>query len=95
MKTRRTADRSVARIADDDGRAIGTSTVSPCTTNGERTKHRMNPEPGPSLRAGALSHDLIAERARAIWLERGCLPDHDQENWRDAEAQLRTELGIG
>lgn len=95
MKTRRTTDGTAARMTDMGVRGIGASIVSLGTTDGETTKHRMGPEPGPSLQAATLSHDRIAERARAIWLERGCSPDHDQENWRDAEAQLRTELGIG
>ncbi|MBN1505670.1 MAG: DUF2934 domain-containing protein [Sedimentisphaerales bacterium] len=30
----------------------------------------------------------------AIWLERGCPRDRDDENWREAEAQLKTEMGI-
>jgi hypothetical protein len=51
-------------------------------------------KPRPALQAVALTRDLIAERARAIWLERGCPRDRDEENWREAEAQLRTELGI-
>ncbi len=95
MKTRRTTDGTAARMTDMGVRGIGASIVPLRTTDGETTKHRMGPEPGPSLQAVTLSHDRIAERARAIWLERGCSPDHDQENWRDAEAQLRTELGIG
>ena len=36
---------------------------------------------------------MIAERARAIWLERGCSFNQDEENWREAEAQLKTEVG--
>jgi hypothetical protein len=95
MKTRRTTKRTAARITDNDVRATGTSIISPRTTNSKKTKHRVGPEPGPSVQAGALSHDLIAERAKAIWLERGCSPDQDEENWREAEAQLKAELGIG
>lgn len=94
MKIRRTANATAARTADNDVRAMGTSIVPACTTHKEKTKRCMSPEPGRSYQAVALSHDLIAERARAIWLERGCLPDHDQENWRDAEAQLTVELAI-
>jgi len=95
MKTRRTTDGTPARMTDTGMRGIGASIVSFRTTNGDTTKRRMGPEPGPSLQAVALSHDRIAERARAIWLARGCSPDHDQENWCDAEAQLKAELGIG
>ena len=49
----------------------------------------------PVLQAVVLTHDLIAERARTIWLERGCSPARDEENWREAETQLKAELGIG
>ncbi len=95
MKIRRTTDGTATRMTDTGVRGIGSSIVSLRMTDGDATKRRMGPEPGPALQAVALSHDRIAERARAIWLERGCSSDHDQENWRDAEAQLRTELGTG
>jgi len=95
MKTRRTANGTAARMTDTGLRGIGANIVSLRTTDEKTTKHRMGPEPGPSLQTVPLSHDRIAERARAIWLARGCSPDHDQENWCDAEAQLKTELGIG
>ncbi len=94
MKSRRTTNGTVARMTDTGIRGIGPNTISLRTTNGDTTKQRMGPEAGPSLQAVALSHDRIAERARAIWLARGCSPDHDHENWCDAEAQLRGELGI-
>jgi hypothetical protein len=47
----------------------------------------------PALQAVVLTQDLIAERARTIWLERGSALGHDEENWREAEAQLKTEMG--
>lgn len=39
-----------------------------------------------------LSHEQIAERAKAIWLASGCIPGRDEQNWHEAEAQLRAEL---
>jgi hypothetical protein len=42
----------------------------------------------------ALTHEQIAERARAIWIERGRIVGEDERNWREAEAQLRGELGL-
>jgi|GEM_PF-788447 len=36
--------------------------------------------------------EQIAERARAIWLKGGCLPGRDNENWLEAERQLRAEM---
>jgi hypothetical protein len=95
MKTRRATNGTATGITNNEAPAIGTSIVSLRTTNDEQTKHRTKPEPGLCRQAGAPSHDLIAERARAIWLEHGCPSGQDEENWRDAEVQLRIELGIG
>jgi len=95
MKTRRATNGTATGITKNEAPAMGTSIVSLRTTNDEKTKYCTNPEPGPCRQAGAPSHDLIAERARAIWLEHGCPTGQDEENWRQAEAQLKTELGIG
>ena len=39
-----------------------------------------------------LTHEQIAERARSLWLASGCLPGRDEQNWLQAEAQLKAEL---
>ena len=41
-----------------------------------------------------LTHEQIAERAKLIWEKRGCIPGEDELNWKEAESQLRKELGI-
>lgn len=41
-----------------------------------------------------LTHDQIAQRAQVIWHQKGCQPGQDEQNWREAEAQLKAELGI-
>ena len=46
----------------------------------------------PALQAVVLTHDLIAERAWALWRERGCLPGQAEQNWHEAESLLRAEL---
>ena len=95
MKTRRTADRNAARIADNDVRAGSTNIIPLRGANTEKTKQDTSIlKPRPTLQAVVLTRDLIAERARTIWLERGCPRDRDEENWREAEVQLKTELGI-
>ena len=35
-----------------------------------------------------LTHEEIAQRARAIYEQKGRVPGHDLENWLEAEAQL-------
>ena len=42
----------------------------------------------------ALSHEQIAERAKSIWMNRGCPTHQDDINWYEAENQLKKELGI-
>ena len=35
------------------------------------------------------SHEDIANRARALWQAKGCPAGKDEENWLEAEKQLR------
>ena len=42
--------------------------------------------------APRLTHQQIAERAKALWLAGGCLPGRDEQNWLEAEVQLKAEL---
>ncbi len=95
MATRRTTNRNAARTADNDVQPDSTNIIPLRPANDEKAKQDtfvLKPHSVPQ--AVVLTHDLIAERARTIWRERGCAPDRDEENWREAEAQLKTELGI-
>ena len=38
------------------------------------------------------THEQIAERAKALWKAGGCKPNRDQENWLEAEKQLKAEM---
>jgi hypothetical protein len=40
------------------------------------------------------THEQVAERAQEIWRRHGCPPGEDRENWFEAEAELRREMGI-
>lgn len=87
MKTRRTADNEVQ---------VSSRNVIPLRgANAEKTKQDTAIlKLRPAVQAVVLTHDLIAERARTIWLERGRSSNRDEENWREAEAQLKAELGV-
>ncbi|HRV49205.1 MAG TPA: DUF2934 domain-containing protein [Sedimentisphaerales bacterium] len=54
--------------------------------------------PGSTTKSPAapvkLTHEMIAKRAEAIWIQKGRKPGQDEQNWREAEAQLKAELGI-
>ena len=41
-----------------------------------------------------LTYEQIAERAKIIWQNRGCKSGEDERNWKEAETQLKAELGI-
>jgi len=43
----------------------------------------------------ALTHDQIADRARAIWEQRGRPQGEDERIWHEAEDQLKREIGRG
>ncbi len=47
-----------------------------------------------SVQAPMLTHEQIAERAKKIWQDRGCVPGFDEQNWYEAETQLKMELGV-
>lgn len=38
--------------------------------------------------------EQIAERAKNLWQQRGCPPNQDEQNWYDAENQLKQEFGV-
>ena len=95
MKSYRRAHDNTAQTADNTVQASSTNIIPLRGANTEKT--RQDPsilKPRPALQAVVLTHDLIAERARTVWRERGCSRDRDEENWREAEAQLKTEMGV-
>ncbi len=53
------------------------------------------PETGGAATATlAIPHEQIAERARLIWEQRGRPQGEDERNWKEAERQLKEEMGI-
>ena len=87
MKIRRTADNNV--------QASSKNVIPLRGGNSEKMKQDTTIlKLRPALQAVVLTHDLIAERARTIWLERGRSVNRDEENWREAEAQLKAEMGL-
>ena len=95
MKTYRRAHDYAVQTADNDWRAGSTDIIPLRGANAEKTKRDTSIlKPRPVLQTAVLTRDLIAERAMAIWLKRGCPRNRDEENWREAEAQLKAELGV-
>jgi hypothetical protein len=40
------------------------------------------------------THKQIEDRAREIWRRKGCPIGQDEQNWLEAETQLKKEMGI-
>ena len=85
----------IRRTADDDVQASSRNVIPLRGANTQKMKQDTAIlKLRPAVQAVALTHDLIAARARTIWLERGRSSNRDEENWREAEAQLKAELGV-
>jgi len=85
-KAQRSGTGMMERNAQTGGaKAVGTGAATIRGT-GSTTK--------PSGASAKLTHEQIAKRAEAIWIQKGCQLGQDEQNWREAEAQLRAELGI-
>jgi hypothetical protein len=41
-----------------------------------------------------ITREQIARRAHDIWVKNGCKHGQDEQNWLEAERQLKTEAGL-
>ncbi|NLH40361.1 MAG: DUF2934 domain-containing protein [Planctomycetes bacterium] len=56
------------------------------------TAPRTTTTASPSVKTVAPTYEQIAQRAQEIWKKKGCLPGQDEQNWLEAEKQLKAEL---
>jgi hypothetical protein len=61
---------------------------------GRGTAVQEMPHAKRAARMEGPSHQQIAQRAQEIWTRHGCPPGEDKENWFEAEAELRREMGL-
>ena len=67
-------------------------TTSPTTTTSQTAKPSMTTNstgPGGTM---AIPHEKIAMRAYEKWCQRGCMHGTHQQDWLDAEAELKLEM---
>jgi Protein of unknown function (DUF2934) len=68
-------------------------TTSPATTTSQTAKPSMTTSaPGGTM---AIPHEKIAMRAYEKWCQRGCMHGTHQQDWLDAEAELKLEMTGG
>ena len=86
----RMTEKANIRAIDSEHRTSGVNVVS---LHAARTgKGRQGSAGVKAASSPTPTHEQIAERAEAIWRQRGCVPGKDEQNWYEAEAQLRREL---
>jgi hypothetical protein len=67
-----------------------TTTGSGATMKKKATKRSPASKPQTQVEM-KITHDQIAQRAYEIWLAKGRPPGQEEQNWREAEAELRRE----
>lgn len=87
----RKAQKSGTSTVTRNTRSGSKKTVDVGATDSTQTGSTATKSSGPSR---APTYEQIAQRAEAIWLQKGCKPGQDEQNWREAEAQLRAEMGM-
>lgn len=70
------------------------TTPSPATQPAQAGKSSMTSGQGHGQHA-AIPHERIATRAYEKWCQRGCQDGAHQQDWLDAEAELRAEITGG
>lgn len=68
-----------------------TTAIAPQSTKSPG-KAPGTPKPARAGSLPVLSHEQIAKRAQAIWEKKGRPCGQDEQNWLQAETELRTEL---
>lgn len=71
-----------------DVRAGGATATAPRPAN---TRTTAGTKSRASAKAAAITRDQISQRAREIWIKNGCKPGQDEQNWHEAERQLKAE----
>ncbi len=58
-----------------------TTTLRPAGSKAPETMNKANP-----------TREQIAKRAHEIWVKNGCRHGQDEQNWLEAERQLKAEM---
>jgi hypothetical protein len=77
-------------MAKNSKKTVSTSTCG-CSA-GTACATAPRPAATTTSKAGTPTYEQIAQRAQEIWTKKGCLPGQDEQNWLEAERQLKAEL---
>jgi hypothetical protein len=82
MGQRKTARNAVATVGNIQSGGATATAPRPAGARKTATGGR-----GPMI-----THDKIARRAHELWVQKGCKPGQEEQNWLEAERQLKAEL---
>jgi hypothetical protein len=95
MKTDRTEKKGITQILGSKARPGVAEALRPnagiSKRQGESEQAARGSDADVTSLIPVVSHEQIAERAKAIWAQRGRVGGQDQANWYEAEAQLSTK----
>jgi hypothetical protein len=83
MRTGKKAKGNTTKAAKRNPKTGGNATSSSATTSKKTSSTTQT--------VAAPTHEEIALRAEHIWRQGGCLSGRDDQNWHEAEAQLKAE----
>ena len=74
----------------------GTRSTTSKSSQTSKTKNNKSASRGGTKAATktTLTYEQIAMRAEHIWRQQGCPAGQDEQNWHEAERQLKNELGL-
>jgi len=83
-------------MAKNSKKTVSTTTCG-CSSGGSTgtavaTAPRSTTTSAPSANTVTPTYEQISQRAQEIWKKKGCLPGQDEQNWLEAERQLKAEL---
>ena len=55
---------------------------------------RAGTKPRQATTSVKIAHEQIARRAHEIWVQQGCGHGQEQQNWFEAERQLKAQLAV-
>ena len=73
----------------------GTQSAAPVKSQGSQQQMGQQQMGQQGNSQTQLPREKVAMRAYQKWMERGCRHGHDQQDWMDAEAELRSEMMKG
>jgi hypothetical protein len=81
MKTKMDRSKKTKSIPRDTGHTVMTDKIGKPLPVGSKMVSGDSQKP-------KITHEMIAQRAWAIWISKGCRPGQDEMNWYQAELEL-------